>query len=443
MRLVTLLAAAFLCSGTTALDAGTDTPCHECPQTVWYVNASSPPGGAGTSWATAFRQLQPAINSAAPGDCIWVAAGVYTPTLTLNRSSSFRIDRAVQIYGGFDGSELCLSNRAGLYWATVLSGDIGQPGVVTDNSYTVVSIEGPVPKGEVLDVVLDGFRITGGYNDAGQGLGGGIYAFLGELTLQNCFLRRNEAQLGGGLCSQGCNVSIRNTGFGRNTADDGGGFYVSGGTSIRVFSSTFRRNVARKRGGGVYLEALFPTTQSVWANVLLESNQAKKGGAMFLQKGVAPPPPTPWTYSGRAHLVGCTVTRNSATVFGAGLAAIDHPILVSLAARLEVENSIVWNNGGPGTQIVGWIGTDVSASIVPPTSAFAGGTNLPLDPMLVPPEYRPMGGSPAIDAGELVWILKDLLDLDDDGDVLEPTPLDRQGRARVQGAGVDMGAAEF
>ena len=374
MHLATPLIVAPLFLGASALRAGTDTPCHECPQTVWYVDSSAPSGGAGASWATAFRQLQPALNKASSGDCIWVAAGVYKPTQSLNRSRAFDIDRELQLFGGFAGDELCLADREGLFWETVLSGDIGQPGVSADNSYTVVSMRGPVPFGEVLDVVLDGFRITGAYNDStGPGLGGGIHAFTGTLLLQNCFLRRNEARLGGGLYSQGCSVSILATGIGRNTADDGAGYFACGG-EIRVFNATFRRNRARKRGGAAYIEDIHPTSTSVWANVLFESNQAKRGGAVFLQQGTAPPPPQPWTYSGRAHLVGCTVTRNFASVLGAGLAAIDHAILVSLAGRLEVENSIVWNNGGPGAQIIGWLGTDVAASIVPPGSAFAGGT---------------------------------------------------------------------
>lgn len=421
-----------------------DLPCHECSQTVWYVNANSPANGPGDSWATAFRRLPPALSAAAAGDCIWVAEGTYTPTATTNRSKTFKLDKAVKIYGGFAGNELCFSNRAGNFWGTVLSGDIGQVGNHTDNSYTIVTMAGSQVVGQKLDVVLDGFRIMLARNEApGTGNGGGIFASIGSsLLLENCSVRRNEAKFGGGLYAQGCAVSIRNTGFGFNTADDGAGIYATGGGYL-VYNAGFRANAARKRGGGAYLIGMGPTTTSLWGNVLFERNQAKRGGAMYLDDGDTFPPPINVIYPGRAHLVGCTVTRNLATVEGPAFAAIDDPIHVGLAGRLEVENSIVWNNGGPKPEIVGWLGTDVNYTIVPRTSVFAGGVNLPLDPMLVPPNFRLKGGSPAIDAASMALILPDELDLDDDGDTIEPTPLDWQRRPRVQGAGVDMGTSEY
>ena len=83
------------------------------------------------------------------------------------------------------------------------------------------------------------------------------------------------------------------------------------------------------------------------------------------------------------------------------------------------------------------------SSIVPGGSPWFGGSNLPLDPLIGPSYFRPASGSPAIDAGDALLLAGDDLDLDGNGDVLEPTPLDRLGRNGIQGAGLDIGASEY
>ncbi len=100
-------------------------PCHECPGTLWYIDASQTGFANGRSWQTAYPDLQTALANSGSGDCIWVAAGDYKPTATSNRAISFDVAKSLRIYGGFGGDELCLSNRAGLFTSTTLTGDIG------------------------------------------------------------------------------------------------------------------------------------------------------------------------------------------------------------------------------------------------------------------------------------------------------------------------------
>jgi hypothetical protein len=113
-------------------------------------------GGDGSSWASAFNDLQDALATATAGDEIWVAAGTYKPTTDGNREISFNLESGVSLYGGFAGTETDLDERDWEVNSTVLSGDIGVPGSVVDNSYHVVYASG------ITGVTLDGLTITGG-----------------------------------------------------------------------------------------------------------------------------------------------------------------------------------------------------------------------------------------------------------------------------------------
>ncbi|HYE95721.1 MAG TPA: hypothetical protein VD962_05895, partial [Rubricoccaceae bacterium] len=74
-------------------------------QTVWYVDADAAPGGNGTSWAQAFRDLQQGLSAAQSGHEVWVAEGVYKPTAGTDRSIAFVLRPGVRVFGGFAGTE--------------------------------------------------------------------------------------------------------------------------------------------------------------------------------------------------------------------------------------------------------------------------------------------------------------------------------------------------
>lgn len=57
--------------------------------------------GDGSTWATA-APLQSALADA-NCDEIWASQGTYLPTLTVDRSISFAINRPLKLYGGFAG----------------------------------------------------------------------------------------------------------------------------------------------------------------------------------------------------------------------------------------------------------------------------------------------------------------------------------------------------
>ena len=242
--------------------------------------------GDGNTWATA-SSLQAALTaSTMTGDQIWIAAGTYKPHPT-DKTVTFSIPAGVLVYGGFDGTEDALADRAG--GATILSGDLSDndpargeadyEAMRTDNSKTVVTIAG-------ANTTLDGLTIKGGeegtsfneFRSDGAGLfastgtagivlrncsftnnnvehsassfGGGAY-FAESATLTNCTFIDNTATSDGGGAYFNVDATLTNCVFASNTANRGGGaWFRSGGT---VINSTFYNNTATLRGGGIYL----------------------------------------------------------------------------------------------------------------------------------------------------------------------------------------------
>ena len=98
----------------------------------------------GSTWPLAFQHLQDALAEAGIDDQIWVAAGTYYPDLGDNQTVGHRFEtfplgpNAPKVYGGFVGTESNLEDRD---WAdpaneTILSGNIGDPKLATDNTPT-------------------------------------------------------------------------------------------------------------------------------------------------------------------------------------------------------------------------------------------------------------------------------------------------------------------
>jgi trimeric autotransporter adhesin len=78
----------------------------DIPQNVWFVR-NGMINGNGKSWESPFNNLNDAIEFVEKngGGEIWVATGIYKPTIDQNRSASFVMKNAVAMYGGFSGTE--------------------------------------------------------------------------------------------------------------------------------------------------------------------------------------------------------------------------------------------------------------------------------------------------------------------------------------------------
>ncbi|MEM7396917.1 MAG: hypothetical protein AAF492_31705, partial [Verrucomicrobiota bacterium] len=130
----------------------TNSPIHYADE------ASTNPVPPYCTWATAATNLQNALAFAEPGDQVHVAEGTYYPDRGMNetpgaRTNAFQLRSNLEIYGGFPPGG-GLRNPDPRLNNTVLSGDINQPGVSTDNVFHVVA-----GTGTVTNAVLDGFTV--------------------------------------------------------------------------------------------------------------------------------------------------------------------------------------------------------------------------------------------------------------------------------------------
>ena len=141
---------------------------------VRHVNAHAPfRMGTGLSWMQAHRHLQDALAAAMPGDEIWVAQGIYKPDMGFgfvrgDRGAGFALQSGVRWLGGFAGNESRADQRNPLLHEVILSGEIGDESLKSDNSFHVVHLACTNPGAPGW---VDGFTIQNGWSDH---RGGGI-----------------------------------------------------------------------------------------------------------------------------------------------------------------------------------------------------------------------------------------------------------------------------
>ena len=207
--------------------------CDKCRRYVdWEVS-----GGDGKSWETAYADIQSALSDYC--DEVWVREGTYIVTSQLD------LRRDYALYGGFRGGETDLNDRNWRGNETIISGNGTAPHVF----WCVGSM------GCNAGTRIDGFTITGGYDETGAG--SGMYCSSAAPTVENCIFEYNLAQMGGALFTNSCDMLVKNTIFRHNTATfNGGAAGVRGsdGDSGRtVFENClFYDNTAGYQGGAIY-----------------------------------------------------------------------------------------------------------------------------------------------------------------------------------------------
>ena len=433
-------------------------PFSSAQAATWYVDVNVT-GGNGTTWATAYQTIQEAIDDPATvaDDEIWVKQGTY------NLTTQIDVDKAVSIYGGFNGTEPPEFDPAEREWetnVTTVNGDLA-----VDHCFYMT-----------VDATIDGFTITGGLangggiDDQGAGIfvnacsatianctvelnqataqGGGIFIIDSPLTstITNCSIAQNTALGGGGIylmqtSSPTMITMITNCIFDLNDADEGGAIYDENSISTIITNCTFFDNVvplfsSLGRGGGIYN---FGTVDSIITNCVFSGNSTNHHGGAIANN------------QSPSTITNCTFSGNHSDNQGGAI--------YNFYTNPDITNCILW---GDTADIDGDEIYDNNSSPVVTycnvQGGYTGDGNIDIDPNFVgAPDYRLLAGSLAIDAGDNTALPADLADLDDDDITDEVIPYDLDGNERrfddtatpdtgyppADAPYVDMGAYEY
>jgi hypothetical protein len=383
---------------------------------VIYVDADASTGGDGTTWQTAYKYLQDALDGAVTDDEVWVAAGTYVPTAKIGGSSekhkSFQLKKGVAIYGGFAGAETSREQRDWQENKTILGGDLkGDDTGFSNNSENCYHVV--IGNNTDSTAVLDGFIISGGNANAESWPddgGGGMSNFEGSPTIKNCTFRGNAAYAdGAGMRNWGnCSPLISNSLFIENKViQEGGGMMNGPGSSPTVTNCTFINNAAGEDGGGMYNNESNPLVTNCVFNVNLAD---LTGGGMYNVNGSSP------------AVTNCTFSGNTAVNAGGAMCNVgSNPTLI---------NCILWDNSAPADPEINNSESSAFVSYSDIKGAYSGPGNIDRDPMFADKDLRLSVGSPCIDAGDNKAITVDITN-------------DLDAQPRIFNGDVDMGAYEF
>ena len=419
----------------TSLDLDFDSLPDEC-QRDRFVNIAAPAGGDGAGWATAWNDLGEALANSKPYDRLWVAQGTYRLTAF---NGTFSVGPRRSLLGGFGGFETDLSQRDPELYPTILSGDVNgndAPGFQgsAENARTVMT----VPSTADASTVIDGVVVRGGFADEAFACtfyqifnnactAGGVYC-LGSATFRNCIFEDNFGGFQGGGVYTTTTPTFEYCTFRRNEALSGGAVFTEIGGAPFFTGCTFLNNSAVE--GGAIASVGASSHGPRGSNCLFNGNSALAAGGALWALDVSPS----FTLS---TFHGNTTSGQGAVTFGAG------------ATDIALFNSILWGNSAGGA-----FGEAAQIAGVPPrflrclvegwTGTLEGTATDGAPPVFVDPlgpdflagtgdENLRLGStSAAVDSGLDAALGLDELDLDRDGNRLEPLPFDLDRAPREQ-----------
>lgn len=372
---------------------------------IRYVKAGATGANNGTSWSNAYVELVSAINAAQSGDQIWIATGTYYPdfnattgTHTGDRTLRFAIKSNVSFFGGFAGNETSRAQRNWTANRTILSGDIGQPGVFSDNTLTIMAT---LNSTAVTGVVIEGLVFAGGNANNSAGAGNGVVGGNG-----------------GAIHVEQGSVELRNCSFVGNYAIYGGGVFIHyDGSSLSVSNCLFAGNSALYVGGAIDMQSYTNNSLTI-RNSTIVNNTSSRGAAIGVNTYVSS-----YYYNNIIHSNTSTSTGWKLVEVGLGAGAQENNILQEALVPAGTSNLVV---ASPKLARYPSSGTD----------GRWGTADDVLDASLA-------GDSPALDFGVSTYLPVDSTDADGDSNITEAVPFDLLRQTRELYSAPDAGAFEY
>lgn len=224
---------------------------------IIYVNSNLSAIGNGSSWPTAYKHLQDALDAAVSGDEIWVVQGYYYPDLksmngltidSNDPTDSFNMKTGVQILGGFIGNENTANDRNPDPSLTILSGQIN----TNINSNHVITVD------NVENVIIDGLTIRDGFakrtTETIPRGGAIIIDNNSSVYLNQVYFTNNKCEYyGAGIfLDRNSYASVINCSFIENASEYvGGAICISRDARANILNSNFTNNSSRGNGGAI------------------------------------------------------------------------------------------------------------------------------------------------------------------------------------------------
>ena len=260
--------------------------------------------------------------------------------------------------------------------------------------------------------------------------GGGMVNYESDPTLTNCTFTDNSAvgsgmqlSYGGGMGSFGGNPMLSNCTFNNNSADQGGGMH-NRESCLTMANCMFNGNSASRSGGGMHNYGSSPTL----TNCTFSGNSASIYGGGICHNDTHSPPP----FEPSPEIANGIIVGNADT--GIFYDSIDGDIIIT--------NCIIWGNEAPdGPEIYLESNSNASVSYSDVLGGWPGFGNIDAAPCFVElgywdangvwveGDYHLLRSSPCINAGDPNYIA-------------EPNETDLDGKPRVIGGRIDMGAYE-
>jgi len=408
--------------------------CSSFANGIIYVDSTATGLNNGTSWASAFTDLQDALSIATGCnsiDTIKVAQGTYYPSKSdtiivydycsglasdtkyhiPDRFTSFALPGSLSLIGGYEGNQGdTLAPRNWVCNPTVLCGEIQQDSDSTNNSVHVILTYNV---GENLYV--EGFIIRDGNADFG------------------------DHQFGGGWYNLADNTEISNPTiiyclFENNFAFGGGGFtnFNNGGTANPMVSNSIFRSNSALEGGGIYMiKGPNLYSQATFENCLVTGNTShnlsSKASAIFQLDAFG-------NDSMDLTLINCVINGNGSK-----------PALGNLrgSERFHILNTILWNNAGGDYRPTGVKPNqfNIKNSIHDAGAAYTnlGGNKININPGFY---TAPLSSAAPTAAGNFhLHYFSPAINMGDNASSTASTDLD--GNPRVQSGTIDIGVYEF